>query len=510
MKRLIPLLPPLLLAFLSGVFIASLLTPPLWFSVFLALGAVVLLALYVFTRKSRLPLLIFIFLGLLIGVERYALWESKENNATLERSVGEMVVLEGIVTDEPDIREGKNHLTVTFENIKAGSTSLAVFGTARVIVNRFPLYNYGDRLLLEGKLALPQILTEDDGRVFDYPAYLRSKGIRYQMLFPRVSILEEHQGSIVMEKLFSVKSSFEEGIANALPAPQSALLSGLLLGGKQSLGAVWLERFRTSGIVHIVVLSGYNMTVVAEWLVVLFRSFGFYGSLSVGAVGIVLFALMTGAGATVMRAAIMALIVLLAKATGRNYDMGRALLLAATLMVLQNPSILLFDPSFQLSFLASLGLIYVSPILERRTKLFYTMPMWREVFISTVATQIVVLPLLLYQTGMLSLVSLPANLLVLPLIPLTMLTGFVSGLAGLLHPSIGLIIGIPSYGLLSWILAVAKYAAQIPFAAVHTGSMSPLIVFALYIGIALLVRYEQSITVFISRTLRARRAPPSS
>ena len=248
------------------------------------------------------------------------------------------------------------------------------------------------------------------------------------------------------------------------------------------------------------------MTLVSEWLVVAFRRLGFSGSLSAGAIGIVLFAVMTGGGATVMRAAIMAVLVLLAKATGRNYDMGRALLFAGTLMVIRNPSILLFDPSFQLSFLASLGLIFVSPIVERRTTLFKKFPMWREVFVSTLATQVMVLPLLLSQTGMFSLVALPVNLIVLPAIPLTMLLGFMSAVLTLILPSLGAIASYPAYALLSWILSVADYASRIPYAAVAVTSVTPSITFFLYVLLVLLIWYEQHLAR--ARRAQAPGAPP--
>lgn len=510
MKLLMRVLPHFLLAFLCGVFIASLDTPPEWFAIFLATATLALLVGYLITRHSRIPLIIFICLGLLIGIERYALWDKSETDSYLESHIGQRVTLEGVVADEPDTREGKTLLTITLERGLNGDTAQDIFGTALIIVNRFPEYHYGDRLHIEGKLALPEKLTEKDGRVFDYPSYLRSKGIRYQMVFPRTAIIAPHGGNIIMEELFRTKLGFEHAIGVALPSPHSALLSGLLLGGKQTLGAVWLERFRNTGIVHIIVLSGYNMTVVAEWLVVLFQSLGFYGSLSAGSVGIILFALMTGGGATVMRAAIMALIVLLAKATGRSYDMGRALLVAATLMVFENPSILLSDPSFQLSFLASVGLIFVSPILEKRMQFMKNYGMWREICVSTIATQVVVLPLLLFQTGILSLIALPANLLVLPLIPLTMFTGFIAGVVALLSPSLGFIVGLPAYGLLSWILGVAKYGSAIPYAAVHSGDMSPIFVFVLYVFIATTVHYEEYISKIFTRFLRVLRAPPSN
>ena len=506
MNRFARYAPVFLIAFLSGVFIASAFHISY---VVLAIPAIVGVAAAISgasTRSSRMIAIALVSIGLASGMYRFSVWDASPRDPELEASIGSMHTYKGVITDEPDVREGNVHLTITLSELEIASTSKPIFGTTLVIAPRFPSYHYGDEVLLSGALKHPLAFTEKDGRVFDYPSYLRSKGIRYQMLFPRITKVGEEKASAVTSALFKIKASFVSAIDYALPAPHSALLSGLLLGGKQSLGAQWLDRFRAAGIIHIIVLSGYNMTLVSEWLVVAFRRLGFYGSLSAGAIGIVLFAVMTGGGATVMRAAIMAVLVLLAKATGRNYDMGRALLFAGMLMVLQNPSILLFDPSFQLSFLASLGLIFVSPIIERRTTLFKKFPMWREVFVSTLATQVMVLPLLLSQTGMFSLVALPVNLIVLPAIPLTMLLGFMSAVLTLILPSLGAIASYPAYALLSWILSVADYASRIPYAAVAVTSVTPSITFFLYVLLVLLIWYEQHLAR--ARRAQAPGAPP--
>ncbi len=361
-----------------------------------------------------------------------------------------------------------------------------------VAVARYPEYEYGDVLQIKGKLAQPKKFSEKDGRIFDYPMYLAAKGIQYQISFPVVRRIDTLQGNIIIGTLYKMKHRFIDVLTQLFPEPHNALLGGLLLGGKQSLGSEWLDIFRSAGIIHIVVLSGYNMTIVSEWLVILFRFLGFYGSLSMGGLGILLFAVMTGGGATVIRAAIMALIALIARATGRTYTMGRALLVAGVCMVLQNPSILLYDPSFELSFLASLGLIFVTPIIERRTLLFIQYPLWREVFLSTIATQLMVLPLLLYQTGTLSLVALPVNMLVLPVIPLTMLSGFVAGAVASVLPFLGFIFALLPHLLLSWILFIAQMATHIPFASVSL-SISVGTLFLLYGAFAIFLWHEHGV-----------------
>jgi competence protein ComEC len=481
-------IPLFLLAFLVGVFFSSYGGASFWLAGFFAMqGAMLLCIQSAPHRRQHIFFLSVVLFGLALGVCRFTFWEGRATDAVLSPRVDAHVTLVGVVDSEPDVREGKTHLTIALRALLEEEGEHEVFGRMLTIVPRYPDYEYGDVLHIAGKLALPKKFAEEDGRVFDYPSYLASKGITYQMSFATIDKVGEGEGNSIIEKLFFIKKQFGEALALALSEPHNALMGGLLLGGKQPLGEVWLERFRVAGIVHIIVLSGYNMTIVATWLVRIFRFTGFAGSLSVGALGIILFAIMTGAGATVVRAAIMAILALLARATGRTHTMGRALLFAGALMVVHNPSILAFDPSFQLSFLASLGLVYIAPIIEAKTALFKRSPIFREVFVTTCATQISVFPLLLAQTGMLSLVSLPVNLLVLPTIPLTMFFGFVAGVIASILPSLAFFAGLPAHLLLSWILGVAEYSSRIPFAALHVPAISPAVTLVVYALLSLWV-----------------------
>jgi competence protein ComEC len=241
------------------------------------------------------------------------------------------------------------------------------------------------------------------------------------------------------------------------------------------------------------VLSGYNVRIVAEALM---RFMGLFlprlASIGFGALGIVLFAIMTGGSATIVRASIMALLVVLARATGRTYDITRALFVAGFVMILLNPKILAFDPSFQLSFLATLGLIYVAPMIEERLRFVPTKWQLREVVVATVATQIFVLPLLLFQVGQLSLVALPVNLLVLAAVPLTMFVGFFTGVVGFAGAIVSLPFAYASYGLLAYILGVVSLFAKIPFASVALPVFPAWGMFLLYgVYIVLLVHFHK-------------------
>lgn len=218
-----------------------------------------------------------------------------------------------------------------------------------------------------------------------------------------------------------------DSISSVVPEPHASLLGGLVFGAKRSLGTELLDKFRTAGVIHIVVLSGYNVTIVADAIM---RALSFLPqtfSMMFGGAGIILFAIMTGGNATIVRASVMALLVVIARATGRVYEITVALIVAGFLMILHNPKILAFDASFQLSFLATLGLVYLAPLLERY---FHFVPkkfQIREFALSTTATQLFVLPFLLYRIGEISLVALPANILILAFVPLTMFFWFSCG-----------------------------------------------------------------------------------
>ncbi len=453
--------------FAAGILLASF--APLRFSaaalfILLALS----LGLYAFALRSagRFPkaaiLLSFALLGAAVGVGRFALADRERGDPALDALAGSRVSAEGVVVEEPDERDRTALLTVELREA-AGN---AVSGRALVIAERHLGLSYGDRIRVVGVLRSPEPFQTESGRVFDYPSYLAREGIFYQFLFPDVEVVARGEGNPLREKLFAAKGLLLSGIGRVLPEPEGSLLAGLLVGARRGLGEDVEEELRRAGIIHIVVLSGYNMTLVAETVM---RVVGFLPRVAAAGVGIsaiALFTLMVGASAAALRAAIMALIVLLARASGRTYDMSRALVAAGVLMLLENPKLLAFDPSFELSFLATFGLVALAPRLQPR---FDGLPLprqFREFAVATVATQLAVTPLLLALSGEVSLVALPANLLVLIAIPTTMLLGFLAAILALANPALALPVAFLAYLLLAYILGVGSFFAALPFAAV--------------------------------------------
>jgi len=233
---------------------------------------------------------------------------------------------------------------------------------------------------------------------------------------------------------------------------------------------------------------GYNIMIVMEGVARLLGWFhaSRYLRLTTTIVVALLFAFMTGFASASVRAALMAVIAVAGRVSGRVYLAGRALGVVALLMVLWNPFILVFDPGFQLSILATAGLISFTPAIITRMKFIPSTLGFREIAATTIGTQVAVLPLLLYQNGQLPIFSLFANLLVLVAVPAAMLFSTLAALAGLLLGLFSTIVAAPAYVLLSYIIGIGNVLASLPFASVSLPAFSPLFLFALYAGMLLL------------------------
>jgi len=401
-----------------------------------------------------------------LGIIHYQISDLKRGDSALDIRIGEAITLEGFVVSEPDERENNVRLTIQFEKLY-GDKVVEVQGKGIITTDFYPAFSYGDRLKLTGTLKKPENFENDLGREFNYVEFLAKDGIFYQMFRPKIELIESEQGGFIKRNIFAFKGAFLNKIKKVVPEPASSLSGGLLLGTKQSLGSETLDDFRRVGLIHIVVLSGYNITIVAESFV---KTLGFFLSKQLagvfGIMGIIIFAIMTGAGATVVRASLMVVLVLIARMLGRDYSANRALFLAGLVMLIHNPKILLFDPSFQLSFVAMLGLVNFSPIILRYVQFLPERFGIRELTSSTLATQIFVLPLILYMMGELSLVALPVNLLVLAFIPLTMFVSFVTGSLGFVFQTLSIPFGFISFLFLSYIFKIVEFFASLPFASI--------------------------------------------
>ncbi|MBK5215684.1 MAG: ComEC/Rec2 family competence protein [Candidatus Pacebacteria bacterium] len=387
-------------------------------------------------------------------------------------AVGKSVVLSGIVSEDPDIRLKNKHLNIKVDNQDA---NILVF------VGREEEVDYGDRVTVSGVLEEPENFTTDSGKEFNYKRYLSNKDIYFLIKNAEVEIISTGGGSRIKSLLYKIRNSFIKNINKVIPLPESGLANGLILGVKGGFDDEMNKEFIETGTIHIVALSGYNVSIVAEGVMKTFSLiFSQIVSIVFGIVIIILFIIMTGASATAIRAGIMATIMLLGRMTGRKYMAGRALIIAALLMISYDPRVL-SDMSFQLSFIATGGVLFLTPKVLNWFKFLPMRYGFREMVASTVAATISVLPILLHLTGVLSLVSLPANFLILLFIPIAMLLIFITGILGFISFYISIIFGYLAYLVLLYILSVIHLLGSLSFASVTIQSFPLLLTIFIYI-----------------------------
>lgn len=319
--------------------------------------------------------------------------------------------------------------------------------------NLYPLYRYGDCLKVRGDLRLPDKLEN-----FDYEGYLSKFGISFVLKSLKIVKIGEERG-VFLGLLDNVRNDFQIRLRQVFLEPYGGLMAGLILGSRDDLSLDLMEKFNITGLTHIIAISGYNITL----LIVIVSSILNFLSRKVKVIAcvffIVVFVIFVGASASVVRAGIMGIIGVLAIWFGRNYYALNALLISGFLMILYNPKVLIYDLGFQLSFLATLGLILFSPILEKYLKFLPNFLQIRETFLMTISAQILTLPLILLHFQRFSFISPVANVFVLPFVPFAMLFGFLAVVFNYFSDFLSFLFGFVGYLILRILLILIDFFA---------------------------------------------------
>jgi competence protein ComEC len=443
----------------------------------LLISAGLLLLLWLSPQQSSVVIIVLILLlGLATGSLRSGADIGGPDEVVFDDFKDTEVVAYGVVADMPEQRDTGQNFTVTLSVVTKPNTGREITGESRAVVYSefFPKIQYGDTIRLEGQLTKPEAFQTDTGRLFNYPRYLAREDVFYEFSYPEITVQEKGAGNPVLGWMTSLRQDLLAAINRHIPDPQAALTGGVLLGSADALGDRIQESFRESGIVHVVVLSGYHVTVITVALgaVLAFLGLSLGMSTLLSGVGVIFFALLVGLTPTIVRASIMAILALVARIFSRQYAATRGLIIAVIAMVLVNPHILLFDPSFQLSVLATAGLVTFGDVvygwLRKVPKRFGI----REMATATITAQIAVSPLLIYYTGMFSVVSLLANLLVLPVIPVLMATGAITAVVGLFSQTFVLPFAATAHGVSTYIFSIVDWLTAFSFSTASTGKIS--------------------------------------
>jgi len=341
-------------------------------------------------------------------------------NDIATRNDGEPLAFRGTVAAYPDARGTYTNLNVQVTETRTGGGWEPATGHVLVRTAPYPAFDYGDRLEVWGKPETPPVFPD-----FSYKDYLARKGIRSLVRYARVSKWGSGAGQPLFTLLYGIRSRAQQVIAQILPEPQAALLTGILLGLEAGIPRDLMADFNATGTTHIIVISGFNITIIAGLFLALGRrTLGRKWATYVTVAGIAVYTVLVGADAAVVRAAFMGVLYVWSLHLGRQTEAVTSLVFASFLMTLLNPWTL-WDLGFQLSFLATLSLIRFTPALQARfeaslDRLWHRpvppplLALLNDALIVTLAAQIMATPLIVAVFGRLSLVSLLTNFLILP------------------------------------------------------------------------------------------------
>lgn len=461
-------------AWVAGVYLGSVLrAPPFAFA-----AAIAPLAAIPFLPTSRRPALVVASLCLLAvvgGAARLAAADAIPNNSSISQfNGGPAIMLRGVLTQDPEIRHGSATAAFSANSVSAGGAWNDAGGRILLNMRPYPEFHKGDSVEISGKLKEPPSGA-------GYGSYLLRQGIVSVMDYPRVTLLgSAAKGpSLWLQQL---RSRLSNAISSTLPEPQASLGKAILLGERTEIPDDLNRAFSRTGTMHLLSISGMNLTIAAGLLLFLaVRALGRRRFLYVwvAMAGVWAYTLLTGAYPPVLRAAVMASVFLLAEHFGRQKSAIVAIVIAAAVMVAIDPHVL-WSVSFQLSFISMLGLILLVPFLlaqsqavTDRLEAHRTIQRCADFvagsFAVTLGTFLATWPLLAHYFGMVSSVSLLANLAIVSTLPVIMVSTAAAASVGLITGAATWAAGWAAWPFLTYMIDAVRLFDRFPYASSKIG-----------------------------------------
>jgi len=400
-------------------------------------------------RVLRIPAALVLCAFCLGGWRLASQFPTRSAEINAEDSSAEAVVT-GVVVAEPYIRGWAKYVLVKGEQAVVDGEVFSF--PDLVLVTLPPSFTiwYGDRIELSREIT---------GEVDPAGAWTKESAARFEMPYPQITFISSGNASRVIESALRFKRLMHHTIYSIMPFPESALLSGILLGIEEGIPDLLLEAYRASSTLHIIVISGFNVSIIAFFITRVFRWF-LYPVWAIAATifSLVLYMFMVGADPPVMRATLMGISALPAYYIGRKVIGIHNLTLTAAIMLLINP-FLLWNISFQLSFAATLALLtIVDPLNDLIRRLIEKVSSENTadllmgpaaILTSTAAASLAVFPILFQIDPSISSIGLLTNFLILPLQPVIMISGSITALIGMVIPAIGQLLAVIPWSFLA-------------------------------------------------------------
>lgn len=360
--------------------------------------------------------------------------------------IGENIAINGYISDLTGDELGITRAVFESLNFEA----FGVFGelSGTILLNSINgRFEVGDLVKIKGKLEAP--MTSDPR-------------IAAAMYKPGILHVSNPDGANFSGIFLFIKNVLIRRLEAVFSEPESGFAAGLLLGARSSLPADVMLDFKRTGLTHTLAVSGYNMVVLTAFFTAIFAHLPRKSS-NVATIGaICVFVLIVGASASVVRAAIMGSLKLVARIFGRPYGGIRALAITGFVMSLLDPFIILYDVGFQLSFGATAGILLCSDFFEKHLQF---LPNWlgiRDSISTTWSAQVFTTPIIILIFKGISIISTVSNILVLPSLPFLMLGSFLSLI-------FGKITAAPTWILFEIVLKTVHFLSGLPFAFMDIG-----------------------------------------
>ncbi|HEX3095599.1 MAG TPA: ComEC/Rec2 family competence protein, partial [Patescibacteria group bacterium] len=318
----------------------------------------------------------------------------------------------------------------------------------------------GDRVWIRGQVEMPSNFSE-----FDYIGYLQRYQIYAELKKPHVIVL--HRAEASWRQPLRALHDYIVNQSKVYPQKEGSLILGILIGERTSIPDDVVKAFKTTGLTHIVAVSGFNMTIIATACGALVWYIGRRATNLLTLVIVFAFVVITGATASVVRAAIMAVLMVVAQLFGRQYTSLYALLLVCSIMILQNPRIVIWDIGFQLSVAATFGVLIAFKIRapnsqsQTQEKFGFISEFLNDALRPTLGAIAITAPIIAYHFQTFSLIAPLANLIVLPSVTWIMLFGALA-----LIPGIGGAFIYPAQQLTSLALLATEKLSTVPYASI--------------------------------------------
>ncbi len=383
-------------------------------------------------------IIMFCFGGLIIS---FAKTEKELKYKAIEHFIDKKSVIVGTVDNYPDVRLANAHIVIKILYFDGNVFNQQLSSRILIFTDRFSEYAYGDKLEIKGELKAPQPFNN-----FDYPSYLAKDNIFGVISNPEITVINKNEAdNILFSFLFNMRQRLDKSVMSVLPFKEAGVLKAVLFGDEGAMSEDFKTKLNQAGLRHIVAISGMNITIIASILMAAFLKMGLWRrhAFSFAALAIFFFVFMIGAPPSAMRAAIFGVFARFQEIIGRLSNAINITLFAAILMLTLNPLALRWDLSFQLSFLAVLGLIIFTPMFMRIFKRVPDKFILRDTLAMTFAAQLATLPLLISSFNSFSIITPLSNILIVPLLPAITIAGVLLAVLNLFIPALAVILAIP-------------------------------------------------------------------